>query len=427
MPGLVLLGAQWGDEGKGKVTDYLSEKADYIVRYQGGNNAGHTVVVKGEVFKLRLIPSGIISGNAVSVIANGVVIDPEVLLSELSMLEEKKVDISKLRISDRAHVIMPYHKYIDELEELSKGDEKIGTTKNGIGPCYMDKCARVGIRIGDLLDEEVLRKRLQSAVTQKNLLLTKRYEVEPVDFDAIFAQYLEYGKKIAPYVCDTSLLLYEALEDNKQVVFEGAQGTLLDLDHGTYPFVTSSNPISGFASVGAGIGPQYFNNVLGIIKAYTTRVGEGPFPTELDNEVGNHLQTVGHEFGTVTGRTRRCGWLDLALINYSIRLSGINSLALMKLDVLDGLSELRICTGYRLNGKEIKHFPASLKDLEKCEPIYEVLEGWNETTTHIREFENLPKAAQNYINRIEEVTKVPVVMVAVGPGREETILRKALI
>lgn len=427
MPGLVLLGAQWGDEGKGKVTDYLSEKADYIVRYQGGNNAGHTVVVNGEVFKLRLIPSGIISGNAVSVIANGVVVDPEVLLAELAMLKDKNVDISKLRISDRAHVIMPYHKYIDELEELSRGDDKIGTTKNGIGPCYMDKCARVGIRIGDLLDTEVLRKRLQSVIEQKNLLLTKRYEVEPVNFEEIYNLYVEYGKKIEPYVCDTSLLLYEALEDGKQVVFEGAQGTLLDLDHGTYPFVTSSNPTSGFASVGSGVGPQYFNKVLGIIKAYTTRVGEGPFPTELDNNVGEHLQTVGHEFGTVTGRMRRCGWLDLALINYSIRLSGINTLALMKLDVLDGLDELKLCVGYRLNGKEIKYFPASLKDLENCEPIYETLEGWSEPTTDIREFNKLPQAAQNYIKRIEEITGTPVTMVAVGPGREETILREALI
>lgn len=427
MPGLVLLGAQWGDEGKGKVTDYLSEKADYIVRYQGGNNAGHTVVVSGEVFKLRLIPSGIISGKAISVIANGVVVDPKVLLDELSMLKEKNVDISKLRISDRAHVIMPYHKYIDELEELSKGADKIGTTKNGIGPCYMDKCARVGIRIGDLLDKEILEKRLKSVIEQKNLLLTKRYEVEPVNFEEIYNLYLEYGKKIAPYVCDTSLLLYEALENGKQVVFEGAQGTLLDLDHGTYPFVTSSNPISGFASVGAGIGPRYFNKVLGIIKAYTTRVGEGPFPTELNNEIGNHLQTVGHEFGTVTGRTRRCGWLDLALVNYSIRLSGITSLALMKLDILDGLEELKLCVGYKLNGQEIKYFPANLKDLENCEPIYEVLEGWSETTTNIREFDKLPVAAQNYIKRIETITGVPVVMVAVGPGREETILREALI
>lgn len=427
MPGLVLLGAQWGDEGKGKVTDYLSEKADYIVRYQGGNNAGHTVVVSGEVFKLRLIPSGIISGKAISVIANGVVVDPKVLLDELSMLKEKNVDISKLRISDRAHVIMPYHKYIDELEELSKGADKIGTTKNGIGPCYMDKCARVGIRIGDLLDKEILEKRLKSVIEQKNLLLTKRYEVEPVNFEEIYNLYLEYGKKIAPYVCDTSLLLYEALENGKQVVFEGAQGTLLDLDHGTYPFVTSSNPISGFASVGAGIGPRYFNKVLGIIKAYTTRVGEGPFPTELNNEIGNHLQTVGHEFGTVTGRTRRCGWLDLALVNYSIRLSGITSLALMKLDILDGLEELKLCVGYKLNGQEIKHFPANLKDLENCEPIYEVLEGWSEATTNIREFDKLPVAAQNYIKRIETITGVPVVMVAVGPGREETILREALI
>lgn len=427
MPGLVLLGAQWGDEGKGKVTDYLSEKADYIVRYQGGNNAGHTVVVNGEVFKLRLIPSGIISGHAISVIANGVVVDPEVLLSELAMLKEKNVDISKLRISDRAHVIMPYHKYIDELEELAKGEDKIGTTKNGIGPCYMDKCARVGIRIGDLLDETTLKKRLASVVESKNLLLTKRYEAKEVDFEEIYQSYLAYGKALAPYVCDTSLLLYEALEEGKQVVFEGAQGTLLDLDHGTYPFVTSSNPISCSAGVGAGVGPKYFTEVLGIIKSYTTRVGAGPFPTELEDGVGLHLQKVGHEFGTVTGRTRRCGWLDLAVVNYAIRLSGLTSLALMKLDVLDDLEEIKLCVAYRLNGEVIKHFPASLDDLEKCEPIYEILKGWQKCTSEVRKFEDLPVEAQNYIKRIETLTKVPVKMIAVGPGREETILREALI
>ena len=422
-----MLGAQWAAEGKGKVTDYLSERADYIVRYQGGNNAGHTVVVNGEVFKLRLIPSGIISGHSISVIANGVVVDPEVLLKELEMLQEKGVDISKLRISDRAHVIMPYHKYIDELEELSKGDNKIGTTKNGIGPCYMDKCARVGIRIGDLLNESLLRKRLSSVVEQKNLLLTKRYEVEGVSFDEIFSTYLEYGKRIAPYVCDTSLLLYDALEDSKQVVFEGAQGTLLDLDHGTYPFVTSSNPVASCAGVGAGVGTRYFTEVLGIIKAYTTRVGEGPFPTELDDEVGQELQTVGHEFGTVTGRTRRCGWLDLAVVNYAIRLSGITSLALMKLDVLDGLKEIKLCVGYELNGQTIRHFPSNLEDLANCKPIYETLEGWQEDTTKIRKFEDLPLKAQAYIKRIEELTKVEVKLIAVGPGREETIVREALI
>ncbi|MBR0448969.1 MAG: adenylosuccinate synthase, partial [Peptococcaceae bacterium] len=316
MAGLVLLGAQWGDEGKGKITDYLAEQATTIVRYQGGNNAGHTVVVGDEEFKLRLIPSGILYPGKTCVIGNGVVVDPRVMLSEISYLKDKGVDTSNLRVSERAHVIMPYHVAIDTYEEAAKGDQKIGTTKNGIGPCYMDKYARVGIRIADLMDKEVFAERLASVLKSKNDIIVKLYGGEPFDYDEMFKQYCDYADQIRPYVADTSVLVSEALQRNENVVFEGAQGTLLDIDHGTYPYVTSSNPIASYACVGAGVGPTNIKNVLGIIKAYTTRVGEGPFPTELFDETGDTLQRIGHEFGTVTGRTRRCGWMDIVMVNY---------------------------------------------------------------------------------------------------------------
>lgn len=426
MPGMVLLGAQWGDEGKGKITDYLSEHADMVVRYQGGNNAGHTVVVNGEEFKLRLIPSGIISGHATCVIGNGVVVDLNVLMKELAYLKDRNVDVSRLKISDRCHLIMPYHIRQDELEEAAKGDLKIGTTKNGIGPCYMDKCARIGLRMGDILDAELFEKRLDDALAIKNEQLTKLYGIEPFDAKEILDVFLPYVETLKDMVCDTSYLLHEGFTAGKKIVFEGAQGTLLDLDHGTYPYVTSSNPTSGFACVGAGVAPSRINEVMGIVKAYTTRVGEGPFPTELFDETGEHLQHKGFEFGTVTGRTRRCGWLDVALLRYSIRLSGMTQLALMKLDVLDELEEIKICVGYRLHGEEIKHFPASLSDLEAVEPIYETLPGWQESTTQCRRFEELPSAAQQYVKRIESLCDLPITIVAVGPGRGETIVRSDL-
>ncbi len=427
MPGLVLLGAQWGDEGKGKITDFLAEQADYVVRYQGGNNAGHTVVVNGEEFKLRLIPSGIISEQASCVIGNGVVVDLKVLLQEMHYLQEKGVDTSRLKISDRCHLIMPYHIKQDECEEASKGSLKIGTTKNGIGPCYMDKSARIGLRMGDLLDKEYFVERLQNAVATKNNLLVKLYGAEPFDADAIAKDYLAMAEEILPMICDTSYLLDEALKAGQKVVFEGAQGTLLDIDHGTYPFVTSSNPTAGFACVGAGVGPKHINEVLGIIKSYTTRVGAGPFPTELDDEVGALLQTRGHEFGTVTGRTRRCGWLDMMIINYAVRLSGITALSLMKLDILDTLEEIKICTGYKINGEAIATFPGRLDDLEKVEPVYETLAGWNEDTTGCTTFDALPEAAKIFVKRVEELSGVPVKIVAVGPGREQTIIRDTII
>ena len=427
MPGLVLLGAQWGDEGKGKITDYLAERADYVVRYQGGNNAGHTVVVNGEEFKLRLIPSGIISGHATCVIGNGVVVDLKVLIKEMEYLKAKGVDVSRLRISDRCHLIMPYHIKQDECEEMAKGDAKIGTTKNGIGPCYMDKCARTGLRMGDVVDPDYFRARLANAVALKNNLLTKLYGVEPFDADAIADEYLALAEQIKDQICDTSYLLDEALKAGKKVCFEGAQGTLLDIDHGTYPFVTSSNPNSGAACVGAGVGPQHINEVLGIIKSYTTRVGAGPFPTELNDAVGEEMQQRGHEYGTVTGRARRCGWMDLAIVNYAIRLNGITGLALMKLDILDTLPEIKICTGYKLRGEEIPYFPGRLEDLEQVEPIYETVPGWQCDTTSCTHFDELPEAAQAFVARVEALTGVPVKIVAVGPGREQTIIREHVL
>lgn len=427
MPGLVLLGAQWGDEGKGKITDYLAERADYVVRYQGGNNAGHTVVVNGEEFKLRLIPSGIISGHATCVIGNGVVVDLKVLIKEMEYLKAKGVDVSRLRISDRCHLIMPYHIKQDECEEMAKGDAKIGTTKNGIGPCYMDKCARTGLRMGDVVDPDYFRAHLANAVALKNNLLTKLYGVEPFDADAIADEYLALAEQIKDQICDTSYLLDEALKAGKKVCFEGAQGTLLDIDHGTYPFVTSSNPNSGAACVGAGVGPQHINEVLGIIKSYTTRVGAGPFPTELNDAVGEEMQQRGHEYGTVTGRARRCGWMDLAIVNYAIRLNGITGLALMKLDILDTLPEIKICTGYKLRGEEIPYFPGRLEDLEQVEPIYETVPGWQCDTTSCTTFDELPEAAQAFVGRVEALTGVPVKIVAVGPGREQTIIREHVL
>lgn len=427
MPGLVLLGAQWGDEGKGKITDYLAERADYVVRYQGGNNAGHTVVVNGEEFKLRLIPSGIISGHATCVIGNGVVVDLKVLIKEMEYLKAKGVDVSRLRISDRCHLIMPYHIKQDECEEMAKGDAKIGTTKNGIGPCYMDKCARTGLRMGDVVDPDYFRARLANAVALKNNLLTKLYGVEPFDADAIADEYLALAEQIKDQICDTSYLLDEALKAGKKVCFEGAQGTLLDIDHGTYPFVTSSNPNSGAACVGAGVGPQHINEVLGIIKSYTTRVGAGPFPTELNDAVGEEMQQRGHEYGTVTGRARRCGWMDLAIVNYAIRLNGITGLALMKLDILDTLPEIKICTGYKLRGEEIPYFPGRLEDLEQVEPIYETVPGWQCDTTSCTTFDELPEAAQAFVGRVEALTGVTVKIVAVGPGREQTIIREHVL
>lgn len=423
MASVVLIGTQWGDEGKGKVTDFLAEKADLVVRYQGGNNAGHTVVVKGEEFKLHLIPSGILYEDKTCVIGNGVVVDPKVLLEELAYLSERKVKTGKLLISSNAHVIMPYHRLLDALEEDSRGEHKIGTTKRGIGPAYMDKTLRIGIRIMDLIDDEEFAAKLRRNLQEKNNLLTKVYGVEPLDYDTIYQEYSGYAQKIRSLVADSSLVIDESLKAGEKVLFEGAQGTLLDLDHGTYPYVTSSHPIAGGACIGAGVGPTRINRVVGVIKAYTTRVGEGPFPTELLDETGELMRQNGHEFGTTTGRARRCGWFDAVIARYAVRVSGISDFALMKLDVLSGFEKIKICVGYRVNNEVIYEFPQSQKIFKVCEPVYEVIEGWQEDITGVTRFEDLPKAAQDYVTRIEQLTETQVTLIAVGPGREQTIVR----
>lgn len=426
MPSVVLIGAQWGDEGKGKVTDFLAEKASLVVRYQGGNNAGHTVVVGDEEFKLHLIPSGILYPEKTCLIGNGVVIDPAVLLKELEYLAARGINTDNLRISLRAHIIMPYHKKLDEVIEESKGDAKIGTTKRGIGPAYMDKAARVGIRFVDLLDREEFGQLLDRNLKEKNDLLAKVYGVEGFDRASIMEEYMDYADRLRKYAADVSILIHDALRRGQNVLFEGAQGTLLDLDHGTYPFVTSSHPIAGAACIGAGLGPTEITKVLGIIKAYTTRVGEGPFPTELFDETGLHLRDKGHEYGTTTGRPRRCGWFDAVIARYAVRVSGITSLAVTKLDVLTGMNTLKICTGYRNGNEIIRDFPASLKTLASCYPIYEEMPGWSEDITSAKQFSDLPGEAQNYLNRISEISGAPISIIGVGTQRSQTIIRDSL-
>ncbi len=423
MAAVVLIGAQWGDEGKGKITDFLAKKAGMIVRSQGGNNAGHTVVVDGEEFKLHLIPSGILYSDKTCIIANGVVIDPAVLLQELNYLTERGVKTGKLLISGNAHVIMPYHRLLDGLEENARGDSKIGTTKRGIGPAYMDKTARTGIRMNDLIDPDEFAAKLRRNLAEKNTLLTKVYGAEPLDFEEIYQEYEGYAARLKEYVTDTSLAIAQTMKNGIKVLFEGAQGTLLDLDHGTYPFVTSSSPIAGGACTGSGVGPTHIDRVVAVIKAYTTRVGEGPFPTELTDETGQRIQKLGFEFGTTTGRARRCGWFDAVIARYAVRVNGISDFAVTKLDVLTGLETLKICVGYNVDGQRIDEFPQSQKIFTQCEPIYEEMPGWQEDLTQIKRFEDLPINAQNYIRRLEELSGVQATIVAVGPGREQTIVR----
>ena len=418
----MVIGTQWGDEGKGKIVDYLAEQADVVVRSQGGNNAGHTVVVDDKAFALRLLPSGILYDNKTNVIGTGVVIDPKVFLEELSNLEKQGKSAKGLQISNRAHVIMPYHIRLDEAEEASKGTMKIGTTKNGIGPCYADKVNRVGIRVCDLYDEDLFVAKLKYNVTIKNKMFTNVYGVEPVDFDTILRDYKNYAAQIKKFVADTNSTVINAIKDGKKVLFEGAQATMLDLDHGTYPFVTSSHPVAGGASVGSGVGPHYLNNIVGVVKAYATRVGEGPFPSEQLNEVGEALREIGHEFGTVTGRSRRTGWLDLAVVSYAAGLSSLDYLAITRLDILDTFKEIKICVGYTLDGKPVTGFPADLKELERCEPIYETMAGWQTDISGIREYDALPEAARRYVERIREVTGVAIGIVSVGPNRNQTIV-----
>jgi adenylosuccinate synthase len=421
MASVIVLGTQWGDEGKGKIVDFLAEQADVVVRYQGGNNAGHTVVVGEQEYKLHLIPSGILYSHKTCVIGNGVVVDPQVLLKELSYLEARGIDTSSLRISNRAHVIMPYHRLLDEMEEEKRGKNKIGTTKRGIGPCYMDKDARQGIRIVDLMDAEEFSEKLAQNLEAKNLLLKNVYEVEGFDFETVKNEYLGYAEHLRKYVVDTSMVINDAIKTGQNVLFEGAQATLLDIDHGTYPYVTSSNPTAGGACVGAGVGPTSINKVIGVVKAYTTRVGEGPFPTELHNEIGELIRTKGHEFGTTTGRPRRCGWLDLAVIKYAAAVSGIHGFALTRLDILTGLEKLKICIGYKYQGTALHEFPASLKVLAQCEPIYEEMAGWTEDITTVRKYEDLPLNARRYVERIVEITGVKMSIVSIGPKRDQTI------
>jgi adenylosuccinate synthase len=421
MASVIVLGTQWGDEGKGKIVDFLAEQADVVVRYQGGNNAGHTVVVGEQEYKLHLIPSGILYSHKTCVIGNGVVVDPQVLLKELSYLEARGIDTSSLRISNRAHVIMPYHRLLDEMEEEKRGKNKIGTTKRGIGPCYMDKDARQGIRIVDLMDAEEFSEKLAQNLEAKNLLLKNVYEVKGFDFETVKKEYLGYAEHLRKYVVDTSMVINDAIKTGQNVLFEGAQATLLDIDHGTYPYVTSSNPTAGGACVGAGVGPTSINKVIGVVKAYTTRVGEGPFPTELHNEIGELIRTKGHEFGTTTGRPRRCGWLDLAVIKYAAAVSGIHGFALTRLDILTGLEKLKICIGYKYQGTALHEFPASLKVLAQCEPIYEEMAGWTEDITTVRKYEDLPLNARRYVERIVEITGVKMSIVSIGPKRDQTI------
>ena len=418
----MIIGTQWGDEGKGKVVDLLAERAEMVVRFQGGNNAGHTIVRDGEEFKFHLIPSGILYPGRTCVIGNGVVVDPSVLIEELDGLRRRGVDISGLKVSANAHLIMPYHVILDTAGEAKLGKLEIGTTKRGIGPCYADKSARLGIRVQDLLDAKILRKKIAAALEPKKQLL-RPYARDPrLDLHTMTEEYLRYGHRLEPHIADTSRLCWEALDAGKDVIFEGAQATLLDLDHGTYPFVTSSNPVAGAACVGAGIGPSDIDEVWGVCKAYTTRVGAGPFPTELHDEVGEHLRQKGHEYGTTTGRERRCGWLDIVALRYACRLNRLDALAITKLDVLSGLNPIRIATRYRgAEGAIFEDFPYHQSILHSAEPDYEELPGWSEDISGARSAEDLPKEARDYLDAIADLTGVPVRLVGVGPGRDQIV------
>jgi adenylosuccinate synthase len=423
MSAFIVLGAQWGDEGKVKMTDYLSEEANVVVRFQGGNNAGHTVVVGDKEYKLRLIPSGILYEDKLNVIGNGVVVDPKALFEEIEYLEGVGVKISpeKLIVSDRAHLIMPYHKVLDKLKEKARGKNDIGTTGRGIGPCYTDKFERCGIRVCDLLHEDVFIEKLRENVEMKNAYITKVLGGEALNFDEILDEYLGFAKKLRPFVQDTSVKVYDAIKADKTVLFEGAQGMLLDIDYGTYPYVTSSNTTAGGVSSGSGIGPNMITNAVGITKAYTTRVGKGPFPTELLGETGDWIREKGHEYGVNTGRSRRCGWLDLVIIKTAVRVSGLTSLAVTKIDTLAGLEKIKVCVGYKFNDTVIDYFPASLEDLAECEPIYEEFDGWDDSVADVRSYDELPENVKKYLARISEFTGTRISIVGVGPKRDQTM------
>ncbi|WP_391118709.1 adenylosuccinate synthase [Psychrobacillus sp. L3] len=420
MPSVVVVGTQWGDEGKGKITDFLSENSEVIARYQGGNNAGHTIIFGGETYKLHLIPSGIFYKDKISVIGNGMVVDPRALVKELKGLHDRGVATENLRISNRAHVILPYHLKQDEVEEARRGANKIGTTGKGIGPAYMDKAARVGIRIADLLDYEVFKEKLERNLDEKNRMFEKFYETEGFTVEEILEEFYNYGQEIEKYVTDTSKVLNDALDEGRRVLFEGAQGVMLDIDQGTYPFVTSSNPVAGGVTIGAGVGPTKINHVVGVCKAYTSRVGDGPFPTELFDDVGNQIREVGKEYGTTTGRPRRIGWFDTVVIRHAKRVSGLTDLTVNSIDVLTGLKTVKICTAYKYKEELITEYPANLRMLAECEPVYEELPGWSKDITSCKTLDELPITARHYLERVSQLTGVPISIFSVGPDRTQT-------
>jgi len=424
MAGIVLVGAQWGDEGKGKITDLIADDFDYVVRFQGGNNAGHTIVHGGRTIKLHLIPSGIMYPNITPVIGNGCVIDPKVLLEEMDRLEADGFSTRRLLISSSAHLIMPYHRDLDEASEHRLGSQEIGTTRRGIGPAYMDKASRMGLRVQDLTDEHIFRKKIEAALREKNDILVKLYGMAPYTVDQIAQEYLVYADRIKPHIEDTSLIINRALDASQWVLFEGAQGTLLDLDHGTYPFVTSSSPVAGGACTGTGVGPRRINRILGIAKAYITRVGSGPFPTELSDSIGRRLIEIGHEYGTTTGRERRAGWYDAVIVKYAARVNGLTDLIITKLDVLSSLETIKVCVAYEYDGRRYNDLPSHQTVFHHAKPIYEEMPGWGIEISECRNFEDLPAEAKDYIELIEDLADVPVAMIAVGPSREQTIMRR---
>jgi adenylosuccinate synthase len=421
MPASVVLGAQWGDEGKGRVVDFFAESADFVVRYQGGNNAGHTIVVGEQRLALSLVPSGILYPDCIPVIASGTVIDPKVLLAEMDMVAEKNLDPSRVRVSSNAHLIMPYHRKLDAAIERYLGENQIGTTKRGIGPAYTDKYARVGIRVQDLFDPKIFRQKVEVALEEKNKILPRIYNTLPMDADEIIEEYTGYADRLRAHVTDTSLLIWQALRESKQVLFEGAQGTLLDIDHGTYPFVTSSNPTAGGASVGSGIGPKAIDEVIGVAKAYISRVGTGPFPTELEDEIGDKMIELGGEYGTVTGRRRRCGWLDLVALRYANRVNSLTSLFLTKMDILSAFDTIKVAVAYTSAGERHEHFPAQQSVLYHCEPEYHEFPGWGSDITTVRSYGDLPTEARAYVEFIQETVEVPVRWISVGPERRQLI------
>ncbi|UOF91720.1 adenylosuccinate synthase [Fodinisporobacter ferrooxydans] len=426
MATVVVVGTQWGDEGKGKITDYLAEKAQVVARYQGGNNAGHTIYINGKQFKLSLIPSGIFYNEKICVLGNGMVIDPGALVREIDYLQAEGISVENLRISNRAHVVMPYHKKLDEVEEERRGDNKIGTTRKGIGPAYMDKAARIGIRICDLLDKEEFEEKLRNNLREKNRLLERFYDAEGFTAEEILQEYLGYAERIRKFVTDTSVILNDAIDQGEDVLFEGAQATMLDIDQGTYPYVTASNPVAGGVCIGSGVGPSKINQIIGVVKAYSTRVGDGPFPTELHDATGDHIRETGHEYGTVTGRPRRVGWFDSVVTRHARRVSGLDGIAVTRLDILTGMDTLKLCKAYKYRGEVIEFFPASLKMLQECEAVYEEMPGWTEDITNVRSFDELPVAAQNYLTKIAELTGAPLAIFSTGPNRDQTVVVKSI-